>query len=76
MEMLNFFEEVTDKETGEKWFRELPACKCSECGGDIYKDDECYLLNNGAPICEECMSWKKMTGKEALRAMMRARKGA
>lgn len=74
MEQFNFWEKVIYD--GEEWDKEVPACHCSECGGDIYKDDECYLLDNGAPICEDCMSWKKMTGKEALRAMMRARKGA
>lgn len=76
MEQFNFWEKVVD-EDGEVWEREVPACHCSECGEAIYKDDFCYLMDNGAPVCDECMSWKKMTGKEALHAMaIMRRRGA
>lgn len=72
MEHFNFWEKVVD-ENGEEWYKEVPACQCSDCGGEIYKDDGCYLID-GAPVCETCMIWHKMTGREALRAMMNARR--
>lgn len=74
MEQFNFWEKVVD-ENGEEWYKEIPACHCADCGGEIYQDDGCYLID-GAPVCDECMSWKKMTGKEALHAMAIMRRRA
>lgn len=71
MEQFNFWEKVVDD--GEEWYKEVPACQCSDCGGEIYKDDGCYLID-GAPVCETCMIWHKITGREARQAMMNARR--
>lgn len=72
MEHFNFWEKVVD-ENGEEWYKEVPACQCSDCGDPIYKDDTCYFID-GAPVCDNCLGWHKMTGREVLRAMTNARR--
>lgn len=31
---------------------------CSECGCELYENDECYLVD-GELVCEECMDAKR-----------------
>ena len=35
--------------------QDQPACRCDECGGEIYADDLVYLID-GVPVCEECLA--------------------
>lgn len=35
--------------------QDLPVCCCDECGGEIYREDLVYLIDD-LPICEECLA--------------------
>lgn len=79
--MIKFWEKVEDEETGEVWEREGPACHCSECNKEIYKDDNCYPMPGmyGKEIyilCEDCIDSYAAYGKEAAEALMKAAREA
>lgn len=46
-------------------YEKEPVCRCSECGGEIYADDEYYSFFDGDLIvCDDCINRHRRTAED------------
>lgn len=57
-------EELTAEEIAEGWEKEPVSCYCNECKKAIHRNDNCYRITKTIIICEECIDFMAVFGKD------------